>query len=213
MLRTVGAGAPVAIAGVMTYLTRPLGLLLVLGLGCSGGDGSEHTDPTDAGLDASDDPRELVEADLDARLAGDAPVFHFGCTDCAREDDPSFSACPAIGADERFELRCEDPAWRCGDGALEALRQQWSTEQREVTVSWLSPDTGVVGRFLHVYFVTTDGTADHFWQELTDVAGSDCGSYCGWHREPVPGFLGPDGTPEIIPAQRPVSDFSACEWP
>src|SRR5687768_14364250 len=154
---------------VMTHTMRPLGLvLLLLGLGCSGGDGgSEHTDPTDAGLDAgdaSDDPEELVEADLESRLAGDAPVFHFGCGDCGSEVDPSFSVCPAIGAGDRFDLRCEDPAWHCGNGALAALQLQWSTERREVTVTWLSPDTGFVGRFLHFYFVTEDGDADHFWQ-------------------------------------------------
>jgi len=191
------AGARVAMVTVMTHTMRPLGLvLLLLGLGCSGGA-----------------PEDLVEADLESRLAGDAPLFHFGCGDCGSEGDPSYSVCPAIGAQEQFELRCEDPAWHCGDGALAALQQQWSTERRAVTVTWLSPDTGIVGRFLHLYFVSGDGDADHFWQELTDVADSDCGSYCGWHREPVADFVAADGTPRIVPAQRAVSDFSLCDWP
>lgn len=32
------------------------------------------------------------------------------------------------------------------------------------------------------YFVHPDGQGEYFYELGTDMAGSDCGSYCGWHR-------------------------------
>lgn len=70
-------------------------------------------------------------------------------------------------------------------------------------------ETGCVepGCWVDYWFIAADGSGDYYYETMIDVMGSDCGDYCGWHKE----TYGPwqlvhqDGSLHLIGRGREVS--------
>lgn len=101
---------------------------------------------------------DAVKSDLDSRLQTESTIFHLGCA--------SLNPC---GQSRRV---CSVAALGDAVAAHRPLVVEHETNQTEA------------GAFRSYYFVRSDGSGTKFYEEKTDVADSDCGSYCGWHREP-----------------------------
>jgi len=121
---------------------------------------------------------------------GPAPGYHGGCD--------QVSACAS-------EKRV------CAD-AHELLLADLQSGTSAV-LEWEAPDT-VVGVRTYYYFVEADGRGDYYFEKRTDIADSDCDSYCGWHRESYsPGELFDGTSLHLSPSGHEIEDVEACGWP
>jgi hypothetical protein len=149
---------------------------------------------TGAALLACVDQGAETGADLERRLEEASQVFHAGCDQ--------------IGA-------CADPARVCGPDLETAIADAGASA---LAIEWEAEDT-IVGIRTYYWFIEADGSGAFFHEARTDIAGSDCGSWCGWHREDYgSGELRDDaGDLHLAPGapsnETEISDLDECGWP
>jgi len=132
-----------------------------------------------------------ILAQRDANLAAHATIYHGGCD--------------ALGDCALANRDCSPQALQHAAVALLAsgsIALEW---EHPVAVAPDSDDD---------WFVHSDGSGAQYYELSSDVAGDDCGSYCGWHEQAYPAttlFVGgtafhltPGGT------TTEITDFAAC---
>ncbi len=133
---------------------------------------------------------EAVKAELDQLLLDSPIVYHAGCDQldaCALDN----RACTDVEAGMLTDLGAGKP----------------------IILEWEAPDT-IVGIRTYYYAVQPDGSGTFYSDKRTDVASSDCGSYCGWHRESFSSNDLFDGSAlRLSPSGADIQDFSLCGWP
>lgn len=132
---------------------------------------------------------EEIKAELDDRLSAATQVYHFGCNDW-----------PAAS--------CDDGVRVCGPDAEAQMMTAWQQGQAII----VEAETGCAepGCWVHYWFVAADGSGDHYYEEKTDIEPSDCGSYCGWHKDSYAAhhLVDPDGNLHLL---HQDGEFSLAE--
>ncbi len=133
---------------------------------------------------------EETKAELDERLGTSTIVYHGGCDQvsaCAMES----RVCAGVGESLPADLVA-------GESAV---------------LEWEAPGA-VVGVRTYYYFIEADGSGEYYHEKRTDIAGSDCGDYCGWHRESFSsGELFDGSALHLSPSGNEIQDLEVCGWP
>lgn len=137
---------------------------------------------------------EAVKDELDGRLAAAAAVYHGGCDTEGACSRPS----RVCGADIEAQLRAAAAA---GEAAFE----------------WEAP-MSMVGVRTYYWFIRSDGSGTHYYEERSDTIPSGCDSYCGWHRTDYGAgqLLDAGGRFHLRPGgggSSEIAVFDACGWP
>lgn len=144
-----------------------------------------------------DDGATEIQQELEERLAEHTTIFHVGCDSWNR---------------------CDDGQRSCGETSDDDIIQEANSAMG--TVVEAEPASSPV-RPTYYWFINADGSGTHYWQQLTDVQGDNCGDYCGWHRESFKAgvlidsdsklnYAGGDGA--LLINEWPNRDDEACDW-